>query len=277
MRIITNSMADIFDTVDFSYFNNMDIGIFVENKPTLEELNKFRYKIYYHTEPEEYFSNHSYIKENYKYFDYIFTWNNELLMLDKRFIFLPFGSTSWMAYPEMMPRAPNCKNHIVSFLRGRKHSNIEGHHLRWELWDRQNEINIHKNFIHGTEPWPIHKHKTEEHALSLNKRYELLKPSMYHICIENSKHPSYFTEKIMDCFLTCNIPIYFGCPNIGNFFDEDSIICFNSVDELISKINNFCIEEYYMDRFPIISKNYELAKKYYNPVENLKNKLKELF
>jgi len=44
----------------------------------------------------------------------------------------------------------------------------------------------------------------------------------YSIAIENSSQEGYWTEKIADCFLAWTIPIYWGCPNIFEFFPEDS-------------------------------------------------------
>jgi hypothetical protein len=46
----------------------------------------------------------------------------------------------------------------------------------------------------------------------------------YSIAIENSVIPDYFTEKLFECFLTYTMPIYYGCPNIGDYFDERSFI-----------------------------------------------------
>ena len=54
----------------------------------------------------------------------------------------------------------------------------------------------------------------------------------YSIVIENVKVQNYFTEKILDCFCVGTIPIYWGCPNIGDFFDTNGIITFNTIDEL---------------------------------------------
>jgi hypothetical protein len=42
--------------------------------------------------------------------------------------------------------------------------------------------------------------------------------------IENDRAPNYFTEKLIDCFALGTIPIYWGCPNIGDFFDARGII-----------------------------------------------------
>jgi hypothetical protein len=41
----------------------------------------------------------------------------------------------------------------------------------------------------------------------------------FSICIENSELPNYFTEKITNAFLTNTIPLYWGCPNVTDFFE----------------------------------------------------------
>ena len=37
----------------------------------------------------------------------------------------------------------------------------------------------------------------------------------------------FFTDKIIDCFLTGTIPIYHGCQDISDYFDIEGIIIFN--------------------------------------------------
>lgn len=49
-------------------------------------------------------------------------------------------------------------------------------------------------------------------------------PYKYHIVIENSRHPNYFTEKLTDCLLCGALPLYYGCPNIHDYFPEDAVI-----------------------------------------------------
>jgi len=46
----------------------------------------------------------------------------------------------------------------------------------------------------------------------------------YHIVIENSVFPHYWTEKLADAFLGWSLPIYYGCPNIADYFDLDSLV-----------------------------------------------------
>lgn len=44
----------------------------------------------------------------------------------------------------------------------------------------------------------------------------------YSLAVENSQIPNYFTEKITDCFLAFTKPIYWGCPNISEYFPPES-------------------------------------------------------
>lgn len=44
----------------------------------------------------------------------------------------------------------------------------------------------------------------------------------YSLAFENSSHENYFTEKIIDCFLSWTKPIYWGCPNIHEYFPKKS-------------------------------------------------------
>jgi len=87
-------------------------------------------------------------------------------------------------------------------------------------------------------------------------------PYMFQIAIENAKRINYFADKILDCFACGTIPIYWGCKNIGDFFDERGILSFDSLNELedilcsldeekyfsmleYAKINyNICLEKY---------------------------------
>ena len=54
---------------------------------------------------------------------------------------------------------------------------------------------------------------------------------LFHVAIENVRQPHYFTEKLLDCFLTNTMPIYWGCPNIGAYFDTSGMIIITDEDE----------------------------------------------
>ncbi|MCW2119443.1 glycosyltransferase family 10 domain-containing protein [Flavobacterium sp. 7A] len=67
----------------------------------------------------------------------------------------------------------------------------------------------------------------------VDDKWEVLSQSKYAIAYENFQNEYYWTEKIMDCFLSHTMPIYFGCKNIGEFFPKNSFIQMNPKDRHI--------------------------------------------
>lgn len=58
-----------------------------------------------------------------------------------------------------------------------------------------------------------------------------LAPFRYSLVIENTREPNYFSEKLVDAILCQTVPIYWGCPNIGDFFDtRGMILCATEAD-----------------------------------------------
>jgi len=53
-------------------------------------------------------------------------------------------------------------------------------------------------------------------------KWDALAPYKYHVALENAVQPDYWTEKITDVYLAGSYPIYYGCPNIGDYFPEGS-------------------------------------------------------
>ncbi len=53
---------------------------------------------------------------------------------------------------------------------------------------------------------------------------EGLLPYRYSLAVENAFTPDYWTEKIADCLLTWTVPIYYGCPNLEDYFPAEAFI-----------------------------------------------------
>jgi hypothetical protein len=70
---------------------------------------------------------------------------------------------------------------------------------------------------------------------------EAINDYMFQIVIENDSYSTYFTEKVTDCFATGTIPIYWGAPDIGDYFNMDGIIVLDEHFE----INSLTKELYY--------------------------------
>jgi hypothetical protein len=58
----------------------------------------------------------------------------------------------------------------------------------------------------------------------LDDKWDGLAPYRYSFVIENHQNELYWTEKIMDCFLTWTMPIYFGARRITDFFPAEAMI-----------------------------------------------------
>lgn len=76
-------------------------------------------------------------------------------------------------------------------------------------------------------------------SISVKERGDVLQQSRMSICIENSAQENYFTEKIVDCLLSWTLPLYWGCPNIHEFFPQDSyrLIDINNPEQILDTIN----------------------------------------
>jgi hypothetical protein len=65
----------------------------------------------------------------------------------------------------------------------------------------------------------------------LEQKIEGLENYRFSVAIENSVSPSYITEKFYDCIIAGCVPLYFGAPDIGDYFPKESYITF-PIDDL---------------------------------------------
>lgn len=54
-------------------------------------------------------------------------------------------------------------------------------------------------------------------------KWDALAPYSYHLAIENSSVPHYWTEKLADPLLAGAHTFYYGCPNVGEYFPEGAL------------------------------------------------------
>eukprot|EP00415_Alexandrium_ostenfeldii_P002527 UN2527 len=86
--------------------------------------------------------------------------------------------------------------------------------------------------------------------------------SQFVLVIENSRHPNYFTEKLLDALLARCVPIYWGCENLRDFFDTEGVIEVRGGLEEIMAVCQGLTEEDYVVRARSLASNFELAKQY---------------
>ena len=61
-------------------------------------------------------------------------------------------------------------------------------------------------------------------ARPLDDKADCLRAYRYHVAIENAIGEHHWTEKIADPFLGLTLPFYCGCPNLADYFPEESFI-----------------------------------------------------
>ena len=62
--------------------------------------------------------------------------------------------------------------------------------------------------------------------------------------MENTASDYYFSEKLIDCLLLETVPIYFGCPGIGEVLDPRGMICFSTLEELKLVLDSLTSSKY---------------------------------
>jgi hypothetical protein len=109
----------------------------------------------------------------------------------------------------------------------------------------------------------------------IGEKIEGLKDYRYSLTIENCRQNYYFSEKLIDCFLSGTVPIYWGCPSIGLFFDKEGIIAFEHPRELGLILEQIGPEDYER-RLPAIRRNLELAKRFVYPETHVWENIQDL-
>jgi len=161
---------------------------------------------------------HEEIERIHHRFDLILTHDRELLEKfpkNTRF-FMP--SCPALGYSNI---AMHDKNKLVSYMFSNK-KYAPGHKERRIIYNaliKEPSIDFVDYYGSGVGPYLPEKGPT-------------INPYMFSLVVENGFIDYNMTEKIFDCFATGTIPIYKGCPSIGDFFDIGGVLIFDTIDEL---------------------------------------------
>ena len=189
------------------------------------------------------------------HYDFIFTYDKELINQNpKKFKFIP---ADWVC---IEPDSHNSKNKskLVSMIYSKKGKvelvGIGDRPLRHEVAETLGD----RLDLYGCgSPNGMVDFKSDT-----------LKDYMFSISMENCIHEYYYTEKILDCFITNNVPIFRGTSSVEKFFDSRGIIFWDTVDELRDILSGLSVD-LYESMLPYIKTNYEMAKKYLDADEVL--------
>ena len=270
-----NTFSPIYTRQGIFYINLQNIECWIDHFS--ESQFKESKKIFIQLDPNEYLNLNEEIIKRQKEFDYILTFEPEILNNCNNAVLFEYG-TSWVnpekySFPD--------KKFSLSFVCNTKYHN-QGHILRHEIYYNQDKINIPIDFYLSSknpDSNDLFYKQSELKNLFNNKilgesKFPLF-DSMFSVCVENVKKDYYFSEKLIDCFLCKSIPVYYGCDNISNYFNTDGMVLFHSIEELLSK-TDILTPDFYYSKSSVIDSNYAMALKYINYNQRLIDKISEL-
>lgn len=205
---------------------------------------------------------YNYIEKNNNLFDLVLTFDKKLLDKGENYRLNLYGTT-WL---NELYRKLWAKTKMCSLILSNKKI-TSGHKLRHVISFLIQQQNLKFIDIYGGQyralPFTTTTPFSTDHSHShiSNKKILALKDYMFSIVIENCKEDYYFTEKIIDCFLSGTVPIYYGCPSISKFFNEKGIITFSNPKECFDIIHSLTKEKY-DELYPFIKENFEKAQNY---------------
>ncbi|MDB5123512.1 MAG: putative glycosyltransferase [Mucilaginibacter sp.] len=132
-----------------------------------------------------------------------------------------FTATQWFvnkSFDELMAISEVPKSKNISLICSDKQF-TDGHKKRYEFCMRLKEFFGDEIDLFGRG------------IREFEDKWDVLAPYKYSIAIENQVEDHYFTEKLYDCYLAYTFPFYYGCGNISQYFDNNSML---KID-----INNF--------------------------------------
>lgn len=188
-------------------------------------------------------SIYKHIENNNYGLEKILTYDKSLLDLSDRFEFYPHCGC-WIQPENQMVYD---KTKLVSIIASQKQQTI-GHRLRHESINIAKESNVSLD-VFGRGYTPV------------THKIDALKDYAFTIVIENSKTDYYFTEKLIDAFMTGTVPIYWGCPSIGNFFNLGGVLVFDDLNTLLFHLNNLSLDKY-NTMLEAVKENFEKAKNF---------------
>jgi hypothetical protein len=211
-------------------------------------------------EPDAILHHRQMFIDNHKNFDVILTHDDEILKACPNARQYVWGTT-WISPAFYNSIDIARKRPRVSCITGSK-CHTDGHRFRLALYRNQKHIQAPITWFRSSKDNPIIRSVGFiNNPLLGDSKEPLFLDYQYSVVIENTRQNNYFTEKLLDCLLTKTIPIYYGCPNISNWFDTRGWVILDT-----PSVNEFKAKCMYLPPYsmflPVIEANYERAKEY---------------
>jgi len=176
-----------------------------------------------------------------KRFKYIFTYSPNLLARSsKKYKPCPIGGM-WVRNPSIQQ-----KTKICSMIYSRKKKTY-GHRLRHKVAQKI------RSFV-----------DMYGYPNRIQFKEESLEKHMFSIVIESISCGYYFSEKLIDCFATGTIPIYWGSTRLSEYFNMSGVFMLPALDKL-QALKSVLTPELYKSKLSAIYDNFERCMKFQVP------------
>lgn len=138
------------------------------------------------------------------------------------------GVTWWLSstYDELMSLKYPKKSRDISCIASGKHAHrnafVENLILKRSFfpWGQRSVVDLYGRGLDKEVFEDVYRGPIEANG---NCKLDGLLPYRYSIVLENSEQKNYWTEKLADAVLAWCFPVYLGCPNIDDFFDNSVV------------------------------------------------------
>lgn len=234
-NILANGFADQVKQVSIA----VDTFDFTDNSP---------YRVFLQLEPPDIVPTEQKLIDSHTFYDLILCWNERVLKgCPNNTVKFVFGTCRWAVDPKD-DAVVSDKKFAVSYLTSSKIM-CPGHLFRHEVF---------RNLPNKVGSLQIVKHMSPP---EIPCKRPMLYPYQFSIVMENGRRANWITEKLIDCLVSRTIPIYWGAPNVGEFFNTDGILSFETYSDL-SIILRSLTPEFYLSRLDAIEHNLHEAMKY---------------
>jgi hypothetical protein len=161
-------------------------------------------------------------------------------------------------YDTLVGHIPLHKTRDVSTMCSSKRQGNTLHRRRFEFtFELKKRFSDLEVFGHGVRP--------------LVDKADALDAYRYHIAVENFEGLHHWTEKLADPFLGACMPLYYGCPNVADYFPEESFLYINiwDVEEAAETVRRAVRDRLYEKNLDAILESRRLVLEKYGPIATI--------
>lgn len=236
-----------------------DLRIYVDTEKIIQDG---KFQIYLQQEPEAIRPIKQHLLMHGDKYNAILTFDTDVLQRWPHAKLFTLYTETWLQEKDFTNIDVSKKQYKISCLVGGKRMTV-GHEIRLSMYFHQTALKSYPFVFYRSCAPPLLPEIENNPFLESKEcsaKHVLFTTFQFHLTIENSRQDNYFTEKLVDSLISKTIPIYYGCPNIGSYFDTSGwIILEQGTPEELFKKCSVLSPTYYNNYKETIEANYKRA------------------